>query len=231
MRNLQAVGIVAASVLVVAVAQRGCVQHRSDDEQRSARSPQHARADAEPRLSRRPLQVTPPARAAPTDGDAPDTASDPVPGADQPARRDSPEPVEDISPDEIRASVEDRFQADKVDRGSTADARRQATEHLARGLVAGSVLGEVECRASICRAEIEQTDVAAHRAFLQSSIAPGWQGPAMATLKPRDGHGRVVTVVYLGRTANALADAVPVESLDMPPVEPPRGGERVPPAP
>jgi hypothetical protein len=228
MRNVRTVTIALASVVLVVVVLQGSPEHRSDDARRSVRSPQRTSADHEQRLSRTPLRAIQPVPAVPTDSAASTIAPHQVPSTAEAAQRESSDPVADVTPDDILASVENRFQADKVEHGSTANVQQQAKEHLAQGLGAGSVLRDVECRALICKAEIDQIDLAAHRAFLQASIAPGWQGPAMATLKPGPRDGRVVTVVYLGRTADSLADTVPLELLDMPGGDPPRAGERVP---
>jgi hypothetical protein len=131
-------------------------------------------------------------------------------------QRSDPTPHE-MSTDELRASIERRFQADQVDRDETARARQQLEAHLTGALPASSVLRAVECRASICRAEVEQVDLAAHQAFLQAAISSGagWEGPAMGALESRSDPGLVVTVVYFGRTASSLADTVPAEMLHM----------------
>jgi hypothetical protein len=157
--------------------------------------------------------------------DSPRILSHPGPSPSESSPPQKPDPSSnEMSADQLRMSVEDRFEADKVDRDWAVSARHQAEAHLTRSLAAGSTLRSVECKATICRAEVEQPDLTAHQAFLRAAIASGagWDGPAMAALEPRSGGAAIVTVVYLGRTPSSLVDTVPVEALDMPAVEDPR---------
>ncbi|MEO8183802.1 MAG: hypothetical protein ABI895_33680 [Deltaproteobacteria bacterium] len=141
---------------------------------------------------------SPPASGAHT-SDAPAPAPPAEPAPKQPAP-----PLPSIG--EIRDLLDIRFTSEDDDRAWSRDAEVRAQAYLTGDALKPSRLQSVECRASLCRAEIEQPNEAAHRAYLEQTFtqpASDWTGPLMASLVEGPS-GRLATVVFLARPGTEL---------------------------
>jgi hypothetical protein len=70
-----------------------------------------------------------------------------------------------------------------------------------------SSLRSLECRSTLCRVEVQHTDVEAHKRFVERAIlSPGkrWEGLMMATLGEGSGEGGFTSVAFFARVGTEL---------------------------
>jgi hypothetical protein len=177
--------------------------------ERSSRS--HTTAAAEPEapapvriIGLAPVATSPPVRALPA-GSAADQRV--VPAAVD-ATEDHAGPGSPPTGEEMRDRLEAAFVAEPPAPSSEA---AQTLEHGVRAaLPAGSQLRRVECRASLCRIEIEHAAVDDHREFLQRAFLAhdstrASSGPVFASPPAQAGDGDpMVAVIFVGREGTAL---------------------------
>lgn len=125
-------------------------------------------------------------------------------GANGPPLAARPEPTVE----QARDQLEHRFASESRDPSWSDGARSRISSFLTPGLPPNSRLLSLECRKSMCRAEIAHENLEAHQKFLSASLmSPSntWDGPHMATLGENSGGSGVVTVAFLARPGVSLA--------------------------
>jgi hypothetical protein len=125
------------------------------------------------------------------------------PGAAPPPEPPAAPPPINVALEDTRDTLDARFHSESADRGWALEASVLIRKNL-EGVIAGnSQLLSLDCRASLCRAEVKHDDLAAHQAFIQNAFvtAPAsWQGPTLASYR-EDGRARggIVSVLFFGR--------------------------------
>lgn len=110
--------------------------------------------------------------------------------------------------EEARDQLEHRFALESRDSSWSDSATSRISSFLNPGLPPNSRLLSLECRKSMCRAEITHESVEDHQKFLRESLlspANTWDGPLMATLGDNSGRGGVVTLAFLARPGVSLS--------------------------
>lgn len=118
--------------------------------------------------------------------------------------------------DDVRDALNSRFYGEAYDSSWSASARQKFQTQLSEALPEGSRLVSVECRSSMCRAEISHRDIKAHQSFVQNAFAPPrahWDGPTMVSLEDEPGTNNVTSVAFWGREGQALTVDDPVSAL------------------
>jgi hypothetical protein len=125
--------------------------------------------------------------------------------------RGAPErsPARAPTSDQMRELLDVRFSAEADDGAWNAEAETLARSELARHLPEPSRLHSLECKSSLCRAEIDQPDEGGHGEYLERLLEepPAWAGTLMASLVEYAPH-RFSTVVFLGRPGTELLSDV-----------------------
>jgi hypothetical protein len=105
----------------------------------------------------------------------------------------------------IRDLLDARFSAEPDDHAWSRVASEQARAVVRNRLEHPSRQFSLECRSTLCRAEIEQPDEAAHRGYLDDLLnaSLGWEGTLMASLVQQS-PGSYSTVVFLARPGTEL---------------------------
>lgn len=133
-------------------------------------------------------------------------SSEAAPRREGPAEGLAPTMRKEPSFEELHADLESRFAAQPRDDAWSRAAVEQVTQKLTAALPPSSRFLSVDCRESICRAEIAHADVERHREYLKGSIVtPGnWDGPVLAVLEESPGKEGVITVAYIGKRGTNL---------------------------
>jgi hypothetical protein len=100
------------------------------------------------------------------------------------------------------AALDARLQGEREDRGWAAEVRRQIGETL--GDLAGSSLRSVDCRASLCRAELTHPDPQALEGFISKYSGAG---PNFQLFYQREGDA-LATTVFVARRGQPAPDVV-----------------------
>lgn len=164
-----------------------------ESRERSARQPPAAgeprkRVDAPPPLTTRDAPVSP----------------RPAPPAD-PAPRATPPAASKGDVDEQRAHLQASFAAQGVDAAWASTAQQALREDLGRFTGDNIRFKDVECRSSLCRAELTPINADAGRTFLETWLHQRtWTGPGFAAGDEATGGGAPTMVVFLGRPETAL---------------------------
>lgn len=135
----------------------------------------------------------------------PDASNDVVPANAESAA--VPPPRKELTFQDVRDGLSARLYAESYDPSWSAAARKRIEERLSAALPGGSRLVSVDCRSSICRAEVSQPDFDAHRKFVQAAFADpsvSWEGPTMVTLGEEPGSRMVTSVAFLAREGRDL---------------------------
>jgi len=104
-----------------------------------------------------------------------------------------------------RIYLQSRFAAQKVDSGWAATARQELSDDLGRFSGKDVRLQGVECRSSLCRAEVTLTNHEAGVAFMESWVRKRtWVGPGYAANDETNPDGSARMVVFLGRPGTEL---------------------------
>jgi hypothetical protein len=99
-----------------------------------------------------------------------------------------------------REHLEARFTAEQADARWAPGARSAITDDLGRLSVPGAALRGVECRATMCRAELALGEPGAGAAFMQTWLRQRqWNGPGFAV-----NTSDATMVVYLGKIGGTL---------------------------
>jgi hypothetical protein len=113
----------------------------------------------------------------------------------------------EVTTEDISEGLNTRFYAEDVDRNWSASARANFQSRLSAALPSGSRLVSLECKSSMCRAEVSQPSVEAHQSFVQSAFMPPaqWDGSTMVSLKEEPGDGSATSLVFLAREGQGLS--------------------------
>jgi hypothetical protein len=108
-----------------------------------------------------------------------------------------------------RASVEEAFAAEPANPAWAASTRLALLDRLgSASRASGSSLGNVDCRASICRVEVVHRDADASRRFSQTAFTDphdqAWNGPVVIMPPQANPDGSLAMVMYLGREGTSL---------------------------
>ncbi|HEY6224735.1 MAG TPA: hypothetical protein VIW26_13190, partial [Gemmatimonadales bacterium] len=144
-----------------------------------------------------------PAVAAPRPRAVPPTAPARQPEPSIPERADaSPEAEIAVERDRLQA----RFTAERADPAWASAARQDLTADFGRVDSNDVRIGSIECRASLCRADLVLANAAAGGAFLQTWLRQrAWSGPGFAATDQMRPDGARHLIVFLGRTGTDLA--------------------------
>jgi hypothetical protein len=120
-----------------------------------------------------------------------------------------PPDASDSNPDVIAAARRTRMQAhfadQPVDRSWASAAQYALQDDLGKVAADGIRLHRVECRSSLCRAELIATSRDTAIAFLQSWLHQRtWTGPGFASHDDTNPDGSPRMIVFLGRPGTAL---------------------------
>jgi hypothetical protein len=166
-----------------------------------------ARAGQPPWLTatRAPLRVERAASAAPA---APGEPAGELPAAPE-GREGDPKATQAATHAVTQAAIERRFAAESVDEAWAAPVRRALADRLAvAARASASTVGNVECRASVCRVEVVHRDAEASHRFADVPLAAPGEPSAFDSVfvtppEPAPQGGFAVTM-YLARDGAAL---------------------------
>ncbi len=108
--------------------------------------------------------------------------SDPAPENKEENARAAPRA---LSIEEHRDSLERRFSAEAFDGSWSASARPQVTDFINKSLPAGSRVLGIDCRQTLCRAEIEHSSAEAHTSMMSALLE--WDGASLVTIGSASG--------------------------------------------
>lgn len=113
----------------------------------------------------------------------------------------------EVTTEDISDGLSSRFYAEDVDRNWSATARQKFQSRLSAAIPNGSRLVSLECKSSMCRAEISHPSMEAHQSFVQSAFMPPaqWEGSTMVSLKEESGERSVTSVAFLAREGQGLS--------------------------
>lgn len=133
----------------------------------------------------------------------------PTSGGDEEAREAAvaePPAAPDVDAPASRSQVEASFQAESVDSGWASSAQREVRDTLASMLPASALVRGLDCRATLCRLEV---DFSAEAEFREVMGSPGalirlWSGPAVTHFEKDPARGTVTLVSYLVRPGHEM---------------------------
>ena len=167
----------------------------------STQGSQPAAMDAPmPRATSPPALPSPPAVVAPSD----------EPDESPPPARPAAAPFDSNA---ARAHVERTFEQESSDSGWASDAQREVRENLSTLLPSTASVRGLDCRATLCRLEVDfplETD------FREAMGRPGamvrlWKGPSLALIERDSARGSVTVIGYLVRQGHPMP-TVPVST-------------------
>jgi hypothetical protein len=128
-----------------------------------------------------------------------------------------PAPAIETEPPPLPVRLEDqreildaRFNAEVTDRSWEREARQLVEKQLGSFVPDGSRLVSIDCRASLCRAEVRHPDMASHQQLIRDAFASGttsWPGATLASYRePQRQNDPVISVLFFGRDGSDFAD-------------------------
>jgi hypothetical protein len=115
------------------------------------------------------------------------------------------EPKPELTTADQRIFLQSRFAIEKVDVAWATTARQEVSADLAKVNANGVTLQGVECRASLCRAELVSASPEAALAFSESYLRQRtWTGPGFMSSDEQNPDGSRRTVMFLGRAGTEL---------------------------
>lgn len=104
------------------------------------------------------------------------------------------------APPPLEQKVEQTYVAEEIDELWAENASRKIVEGSLPLLTGGSSLGDVDCRATMCRVEFRHTTPGAHQRFVEAAVFDGrfWMGPGTYS-RVTDENGQEVTLAFFGR--------------------------------
>lgn len=109
--------------------------------------------------------------------------------------------------EEMRDGLNVHFYEEAVDTSWSETTRRQLQTRVSGLLPAGSKLVSMECRSTMCRAEVAHPDLEAHREFIRagfSSPAEMWRIATNVSLGEPADSAKVTSIVFLSREGREL---------------------------
>jgi hypothetical protein len=146
--------------------------------------------------------ATPPEAAAAPAQEEPQLDADGVPTTEGPGAK---RPAKPITWDGFWSTVRQKFSAQSRDVAWGHDAAVVASRDLMRELPKGSTVGAIECRSTVCRAELTHPSLDAfHQHTTQMTVSQGreWKGQRMSTVTKVRDDGSVEVETYFVRQAD-----------------------------
>lgn len=137
----------------------------------------------------------------------------------EPSVQSEPPPPE-LTPERMNDAVEARFHAENYDRSWSIDAQRSISNYLTDTLAPGSRVMQVDCRASLCRAEIRHASHEAYRAFLDNTLrdpTKAWEGPTMHTQQESRDAKEPISIGFFARAGSLLLTEADHAALSLTP--------------
>lgn len=111
----------------------------------------------------------------------------------------------EITVAERRVHLQSRFAAQDVDPGWASTARQELGDDLRRSAGKDVRVQDVECRSSLCRAELVLTSHEAGNAFMESWLHQrAWTGPGFVANDEASPDGTPRMIMFLGRPGTEL---------------------------
>jgi len=126
----------------------------------------------------------------------------------EPSAPRGPEPAKEVTGQQIQDSLGARFIEEGYDSKWSVVTREKVQARLSSALPKGARVLTVDCKTSMCRAEIAQPDLESHHAFMKSAFASPsvpWEGSTMLALAEEPGTGRVTSIAYFAREGQGLS--------------------------
>jgi hypothetical protein len=124
--------------------------------------------------------------------------ADPVPQAE-------PEGRPELTVAERRAQLQSRFAVQDIDPAWASAARQELAQDLVRFGGKDARVRDVECRSSLCRAELVLTSHDAGSSFMESWLRQrAWAGPGFAANDAADPDGTPKMILFLARPGAEL---------------------------
>jgi hypothetical protein len=199
--TLVLVGVGVASALVAAYRANERRFRMLEHEMRSVA--EETRQNVAGEVSRRPVVVWSPAPAA-APAAAPAPAS--TPGAEQQATASTGEAAAAITEAEQAAHVDLVFSQETTD-GAWASETERAIGASLRGLTETSTLAALECRRSLCKANLRHPDQTKFSAFLDRVVARAdevWTGPLYSNRDSVGPDGVVQNTIYFAKQGHSI---------------------------
>jgi len=119
----------------------------------------------------------------------------------------TPAPAKEVSTEEVRDSLSARFVQENYDSNWSVVARGKIQALLAAATPTGARVLSVECKTSLCRAEVSEPDIDSHKQLIRKALtsATPWAGSTMVTLADDPSSGHITSVAFFAREGKALA--------------------------
>jgi hypothetical protein len=119
----------------------------------------------------------------------------------------TPAPAKDLSSEDVRDSLSARFVQEDYDSNWSVVTRGKIQTLLAAAIPTGARVLSVDCKTSLCRAEVAEPDIESHKQLIRKGFtsATAWQGSTMVTLADDAGSGHITSVAFFAREGKALS--------------------------
>ena len=134
-----------------------------------------------------------------------DTADESAETDAAPELQDTPQAPNFGSDEEMQLHVEAIYSSEPSDRGWSGNAESSLQTGVRGNLPEGSRLLRAECRATLCRMELEHQTQDAHEGFLRA-LAPErpWNGP-MYSSAPRRENEKIYSTLFIAREGHPIS--------------------------
>jgi len=119
----------------------------------------------------------------------------------------TPPPAKELSNEDVRDSLSARFVEEAYDSNWSVVTRGKIQALLAAAIPTGARVLSVDCKSSLCRAEVSEPDIESHQQLIRKGFTstPAWEGSTMVTLGDDAGSGHVTSVAFFARPGKALS--------------------------
>ncbi|MEI9937512.1 MAG: hypothetical protein WDO69_09865 [Pseudomonadota bacterium] len=134
-------------------------------------------------------------------------AASTAPAATQAVPESAPAPAKEVSTEDVRDSLSARFVQENYDSNWSVVARGKIQTLLAAAIPTGARVLSVDCKTSLCRAEVSEPDIESHKQLIRKGItsATPWAGSTMVTLADDPASGHITSVAFFAREGKTLA--------------------------
>jgi len=114
--------------------------------------------------------------------------------------------AKELSTEDVRDSLSARFVQENYDSNWSIVARDKIQALLAAAIPTGARVLSVECKTSLCRAEVSEPDIESHKQLIRKGFtsATPWAGSTMVTLADDAGSGHITSVAFFAREGKSL---------------------------
>jgi hypothetical protein len=121
----------------------------------------------------------------------------------------TPTPPKERSTEDVRDSLSARFVREDYDSNWSVVARDKIQTLLTAAIPTGARVLSVDCKTSLCRAEVSEPDMESHKQLIRKGFtsATAWAGGSMVTLAHDPGPGHITSVAFFAREGKGLASA------------------------